>query len=62
MGDLEKRMALHFPILFVMDFVNLEDEGGGVVQKFLVLENAFCEWSLSRSQCTLRLGNESKNM
>ena len=66
MGGLEKRTALHFPILFVKDFGNLEDKGVGVgvgfFQNSLVLEDAFCEWSLSRSQRTPRLGNESKNM
>ena len=28
-GGFEKRMALYFPILFVMDFIYLKDEGGG---------------------------------
>ena len=46
-GGFEKRTALYFPILFVMDFGYLKDEEeGGGVQKGQNLEDVLCERSL----------------
>ena len=44
-GGLKKRTALPFPILFVKDFGNLKDEGGGV-EKVTFLEDVLCGRSL----------------